>query len=133
LTGAPLRADLLRLADYLRRAATGPGLETRGLEARLTLAVALGALGDPEAEAEASRAVELAPFSARAVLTRARIRRHAGRLAAARADVERALALEPDDPRAWRLRGQIRAEAGDPRGALADFDRAIALGAEGPV
>ena len=57
------------------------------LRMRLTLAVALAVLGSPPAaEAEADRAAELAPLSARAFLIRARVRLFAGRTAAARLD-----------------------------------------------
>jgi serine/threonine protein kinase/predicted Zn-dependent protease len=132
VNGPPLRADLLRLVDRLRSAAAvGSVPAASALEVRVTLAVALSALGDPSAQGEADRAVAFAPMSARALLTRARVHAHAGRLEAARADVERALDLEPDDPRVWELRGQIRARSGDPSGGLADLDRAIALGSEG--
>ena len=130
--GAPLRADLLRLADRTRRAlAAGSVTGDTALEARVTLAVALSALGDRSADAEADRALAVAPLSARVCLVRARVRCRSGRLAAATADVERAVHLDPDDPRAYELRGRLRVLSGDPSGGLADLDRALALGYRG--
>jgi eukaryotic-like serine/threonine-protein kinase len=136
LNGPPLRNDLLRLAERSERAAAvaeSKGDEVAALHARLTRAVVLSAVSDPLAEPEADRAVALAPLSSRAFLTRARVRRQAGRLPAARQDVERALTLAADDPQVWELRGDLRALMGEPTGGLADLDRAIALGGEGAV
>jgi serine/threonine protein kinase/Tfp pilus assembly protein PilF len=103
------------------------------LQALLTRAVILAALDDSDADAEASRAVAMAPLSSRVYLIRARVRRQQGRLRAAREDLEHALSLGPDDPHLWSLRGQLKTEAGDPRGGLDDLDRAIQLGAGGPA
>jgi len=136
MNGAPLRADLRRLADRLRRPPAPSARpvvapdQAAALETRLTLAVVLAALGDPRAEAEADRAVASAGLSPRVYQVRARIRRHAGRLAEARRDADVALKLDPDDPRAWTLRGEIRTAAGDPSGGLADLQRAWNLGFE---
>jgi len=136
VNGAPLLADLRRLADRLGREAADAEAAHDGvaaLQARLTRAVALSALGDPSAEAEADRAVALAPLSSRAYLTRARVRRRLGRLRAAQTDAEIARDLAPDDPAVWTFLGETRSRSGDTSGALADFDRALALGDEGPV
>jgi len=130
--GASLRADLLRLVDRTRRdRASGAVTGDNALEARVALTVALSALGDPSAEAEADRAVTLAPSSARVYLTRARVRGRSGRLAAAIADADRAWKLDPDDPRIYELRGRLRVLSGDPTAGLADLDRAVALGDDG--
>jgi tetratricopeptide (TPR) repeat protein len=128
--GPPLRDDLRALTAPLRRLAATPRRpdDPDAQEARLTLAVVLAALGDPAADSEATRAVAASALSVRPYLTRARVRRFAGRLAAAREDAEKAVALEPDDPRAWALRGQLRAESGDPKGGLADLGIASTLG-----
>jgi serine/threonine protein kinase/Tfp pilus assembly protein PilF len=129
LPGPSLRTSLRAAADQLQ-AETSPVRSTpAGLRAVLTRAVVLAALGDPAAEAEADRAVALAPLSAEVHLIRARVRRYLGRLDAARDDVEFALALQPSESRLWELRGRLKTDAGDPRGALADFDRALQLGA----
>ncbi len=132
VNGPALRADLRRLVEQTRRAlAAGTVEKDKVLEARITLAVALSALGDPTAEAEADQALALSPLSARVCLARARVRGRAGRLTDALADVDRALTLEADDPRAFELRGHLRACAGDASAALKDLDRAIALGNDG--
>ncbi len=98
-----------------------------------TRAVMLSALNDPSAEAEASRAITLAPESADAYLVRARVRRRSGDRPAALADVESALTLVPGDPRLLELRGVLKSESGNHEGALIDLDRAILRGASGTV
>lgn len=125
--GQALRDDLHRFTTNLRGALTSLA-GTASLEARLNLAVALAALHDPTAELEAGTAVGLAPLSPRAYLTRARVRRNAGQLDAAREDVERALVLDRGDPRAWELRASIRFATQDLSGARLDLDQSIALG-----
>ncbi len=126
--GPPLRADLRRLVEQTRRALAMEIVQsTAALEARVTLAVILSALGDRTAEAEADRVVAMAPASARVYLVRARIRNRAGRTEAAMQDVEQALRLEREDARAWEFRGRLHTRAGNPTKALADFDHALTL------
>ena len=120
--GPSLFADLRAASEHLKPATT--------LAARLDRSVLLSVLGDcTEAEAEASRAAALAPGSARVLLIRARVRRHAGDLAGAMSDVARALDLDPDAPMLLELRGELSLDAGDPAAALVDLDRAVRLGA----
>ena len=132
VNGRPLRADLRRLIDRTRHdLATATVTGDRALEARVTLAVALSALRDPSAEAEADRALAVAPQSARLYLVRARVLCRSERLSSALADVERAMQLDADDPRGFELRGRLRVLSGDAIGGLSDLDRAIALGDDG--
>ena len=128
--GPALRADL-RAADQRLRALTGETRQGSAASSRnhRTRAVILSALGDPSAEAEASRALALTPESADAYLVRARVRRRAGDRQAALADVESALALVPGDPRLLEFRGVLKTELGNPGAALVDLDRAILRGA----
>jgi tetratricopeptide (TPR) repeat protein len=128
LSGPGLKASLRAAAERLKGEAGRP--TPAGLQALLTRAVILAALRDPDAEAEAGRAVALAPLSSQVYLVRARVRFHLGRLEAAGDDVEHGLSLQPDEPRLWELGGRLKTAAGDPRGALADLDRALQLGAE---
>jgi tetratricopeptide (TPR) repeat protein len=95
--------------------------------------VLLSALGDPAAEAEASRAVALAPESHEAYLVRARVRRRAGDLREALADVEAGLAREPGDPRLLELWGLLESETGHPAAALIVLNRAMLRGAAASV
>lgn len=127
--GPSLTADLRAAADRLRSAAEAPDPEI-ALPARLSRAVVLAALGDPDACPEADRALALSPSSSAALLVRARVRRFAGDGRGARFDVERGLAQDPDSPRLLALRGALKADAGDFSGALADLDRARALGGD---
>ncbi|HMB08304.1 MAG TPA: serine/threonine-protein kinase [Isosphaeraceae bacterium] len=129
VAGPALAADLRTSAERLRTQPTAS--EAAALQALLTRAVLLSALRDPEAEAEATRAVALAPLSAQVYLVRAWLRHHRGAIPGALADIEQGLALQPDDPRLWQWRGRLHREAGDPGAALADLDRALRLGAEG--
>ncbi len=131
--GPSLWADL-READRRLRSLIG-GSRDVAARSRVhrTRAVLLSARNDPSAEAEATRAIELAPESADAYLVRARVRRRTGDRRAALADVESALALVPGDPRLLELRGVLKTESGNPQGALIDLDRAILRGAPGTV
>jgi serine/threonine protein kinase/Tfp pilus assembly protein PilF len=98
-----------------------------------TRAVLLSALGDPAAEAEASRAIALAPGSHDVYLVRARVRRRAGDLKGALADVETGLAREPCDPRLLELSGLLESETGHPAAALIILDRALIRGAPASI
>jgi tetratricopeptide (TPR) repeat protein len=129
--GPSLRADLRAAADRLGTWSQGP-VATATLAHR-TRAVLLGALGDPAAEAEASRAIELAPGSDDAYLVRARVRRRRGDLAGALADVEMGLNLEPGDPRLLTLQGLLESETGHPGTALALLNQAVVRGGLGMV
>jgi eukaryotic-like serine/threonine-protein kinase len=131
--GPSLTADLRATAERLRSAAVEGRAGAASARFHRTRAVLLGALNDPAAEAEASRALELTPESAEAYLVRARIRRIAGDRVAALADVESALTLVPGDPRLLELRGLLKTETGNPEAALIDLDRAILRGAQGTV
>ncbi len=132
LNGRLLHDDLRHLIDRTRSDLAAQTLkETQRLEAQMTLAVALSAMGSSEAEHEADRAVAMASSSSRVYLVRARVRARAGQRKAALEDVEHALELEPDDPRVYELRGRLRVGLGKPNEALSDLDRAMALGYEG--
>jgi serine/threonine protein kinase/tetratricopeptide (TPR) repeat protein len=124
-----VRADL-READ-LRLRSLSPANRTGAIHR--TRAVLLSALNEPSAEAEASRALAVAPESADAYLVRAAVRRRSGDRRAALADVESGLTLVPGDPRLMALRGLLKTETGNPAGALIDLDRAILRGAAGTV
>jgi tetratricopeptide (TPR) repeat protein len=131
--GPSLRADL-READKRLRSLVGGDRDVAALSrVHRTRAVLLSALNDPSSEAEANRAIELAPESADAYLVRARVRRRSGDRRTALADVESALALVPGDPRLLELRAVLKTESGNPEGALIDLDRAILQGAPGTV
>jgi serine/threonine protein kinase/tetratricopeptide (TPR) repeat protein len=129
--GRTLLADLRLSADRLR--AEPSSSDEYALRALLTRAVLLSALGDPEAEIEASRAVALAPLSAQPYLVRAWIRHHRGAINEAMADVARGLALQPDNPHLWHERGRLHLASGAPARALADFDQALLHNAGGSV
>ncbi|MBV8678095.1 MAG: tetratricopeptide repeat protein, partial [Planctomycetaceae bacterium] len=131
-TGPALEADLLAAADRLRDAAEGAAAadSPAAMAALRIRAVLLSALGrHGEAEAEASRAVALAPLSAPASETRARVRHRRGDRPGALADVAQGLALEPDDARLRALGASLALEAGDPGAALDECDRASSAGA----
>jgi eukaryotic-like serine/threonine-protein kinase len=129
VAGPALAADLRASAKRLRT--EPPVSAATALQALLTRAVLLSALRDPEAEAEATRAVALAPLSGQVYLVRAWVRHHRGEIPGALADIEQGLALQPDNPRLWQWRGRLHRDAGDPGAALADLDRALRLGAAG--
>lgn len=133
LNGRPLRRDLRSFADRLAQVgAFGERVDDpRILDALLTRAVVLSALGVGAAEQIASRAVMIAPESSRALLTRAWIRRHSGKVVGAREDLESARALDPNDVRVWELSGRLRLDVGDANEALAELSSAIHKGADG--
>ncbi len=129
--GPLLLADLRETDQRLRSLARETGSVTAASRVHRTRAVLLSAQNDPSAEAEASRAITLAPESADAYLVRARVRRRSGDRLAALADVESALSLVPGDPRLLELRGVLKSESGNHEAALIDLDRAILRGAAG--
>ena len=131
--GAPLAADLRAAADRLRTESREDEDDTATLRTSLTRAVLLSALRDPEAAAEATRAVNHAPLSPDVHLVRAWVRHRQGDARGALDDVERGIGLQPDNPRLWHERGRLRREAGDRRAAVRDFGQALRLGAEGRV
>ncbi len=131
--GPSLWADLRGAAERLRALAGGDRDVAARSRSHRTRAVLLSALNDPAAQAEADRAIAMAPESADAYLVRARVRRRSGDRRAALADVESALDLVPGDPRLLELRGILKTESGNPEGALIDLDRAILRGAPGTV
>lgn len=137
VNGRALREDLGRLCLSLQRELTAMelGRDAAGmLRARLSMAVALAALGNERgALTEANRAVALAPLSMAAYLTRARVAMWFGQKRDALRDVEESLAIAPEDPRAWELRGLVRSRDGDLAGGLEDLNRAIALGGDGSM
>jgi tetratricopeptide (TPR) repeat protein len=115
-------------------------LQSRDQNSTLSLPLALrlqsvleSALGSPEAEDQASRAIALAPQSATAYLVRAQVRRRAGNRSGAMADLVTGLALEPDDLRLLGLRGRLMTESGDPKAALIDFNRVLTRDAQGTI
>ena len=108
---ADLRAALARLEPSNRERGQASASQPRIHRLR---AVLLSALHNPSAEAEASRAIAVAPESAENYLVRARVRRRAGDRQRALGDVESALLLLPDDPRLLELGGLLKAEAGKP-------------------
>ncbi len=91
------------------------------------LKATLGEAGADGADADLTRAVELAPRDARYRTDRAIVRRDRGDLTPAKADAEGAVEIDPGDARAWKLLGELRAEADDPGGAIAAFERAALL------
>jgi serine/threonine protein kinase/Tfp pilus assembly protein PilF len=127
--GTSLKVDLREAEKRLENLARTN--QSVGTPSRIhrTRAVLLCALDDSTAEAEASRAVALAPEAPDAYLVRARVRRKSGDRRAALADVESALSLVPGDPRLLELRGLLKIETGNPRAALIDLDRAVLRGA----
>ena len=129
--GLSLKADLRAAAKRLQARDQDSTLKI-SLAHRLQ-SVLLSSLGDPEAEDQASRAIEVAPQSATAYLVRARVRHRAGNRPAAMADVDTGLALEPGDPRLLELRGRLKTENGNPAAALIDFNRALARDAQGTI
>lgn len=131
-TGGPPIDDDLR-ASAGRLGAAQPSDQAAALRVRMTRAVILAALRDPEAVAEADRAVAMAPLSADVLLVRARIHHHLGRPRLAGDDVERGLDLQPGRPRLLELRGLLKVEAGEPLAGLDDFDHAIRQGADGSI
>lgn len=125
--GPSLRLALRAAAERLR----GRGREN-GAAPALTCrvrSVLLAALGDPAAEAEATRAIVLASQSPEPYLVRARIRRRFHDPGGARSDVEAGLALDPGNPRLSELGGRLAIESGNPGAALISLDRAAARGA----
>ena len=135
--GAPLRADLLRIAARLDSKVRTEKNVPSALRALTTRAVVLSALGGrehfAEAEKAASRVIALAPNSARPYLTRALVRHRAGDWDLAHSDVKQALEYDPVSPIAWELLGVLKTEAGDALGGLADLERAKNLSPRGRV
>lgn len=129
--GPSLKSDLRAAAERLRSPARGIGAAP-ALTGRVR-SVLLGALGDPAAEFEASRALALAPQSPEPYLVRARIRRRFGDSGGARSDIEAGLALDPGSPRLLELRGRLEVESGNSGAALVYLDRAVARGAGATV
>jgi tetratricopeptide (TPR) repeat protein len=81
----------------------------------------------PGAEADATRAMELDPESARAAALRGTIRVRRRRLDEALADFTRTRELSPGSPGPRVARGMARAESGDLDGAIVDYTEAIRL------
>jgi serine/threonine protein kinase/Tfp pilus assembly protein PilF len=129
--GPSLRADLQ--TALLRLPLPQSGTEMPAALAFRTRAVILSALGDPRAEREATKSIELSPHSVDAYLVRARVRRRAGNTHGAVADVETGLSAGPGDSRLLELRGLLKAESGNPRSALLELNRAVRLGGRGSV
>jgi tetratricopeptide (TPR) repeat protein len=127
--GPSLKADLQTALLRLQLPAASNGVAA-ALACR-TRAVILSALGDPRAEREATRSIELSPSSVDAYLVRARIRRRAGDTRGALADVETGLSAGPGDSRLLELRGMLQAESGNPRAALLELNRAVGRGGRG--
>jgi putative PEP-CTERM system TPR-repeat lipoprotein len=73
-----------------------------------------------------SRALELQPTAAEALLGKARIAYHDKDMAGASELIEKALSSEPDNADAWTLKGELLRQAGQPQEALAAFEKAIA-------
>ncbi len=82
------------------------------------------------AEADHTRAIEIAPFDAKGWRGRAAARAALGRLAEALEDADRACDLVPTDARARTVRAELRSRSGDPKGALADADELVRLAPE---
>jgi tetratricopeptide (TPR) repeat protein len=137
--GPALRAELRKAAERLgarvdgKAQAQAQGSAPPPALVHRTRAVFLSALGDLAAEAEASRAVALAPGSVDAYVVRARVRRRRGDLEGARADLEAGLALEPGEPRLFELSARIESETGHPAAALILLNRAVTRGAGATV
>ncbi len=131
--GRSLEADLRSAVERLE--ATAPNHRPAMASARIhrTRAVLLSVLGNPSADAEASRSIALAPEWADAYLVRGRIRRRSGRRSDALRDIEAGLTLIPGDPRLLELRGLLKTEMGNPSAALIDLDHAVMRGARGTV
>ncbi|MCA8924918.1 MAG: tetratricopeptide repeat protein [Planctomycetes bacterium] len=77
--------------------------------------------------ADVQRALELAPNSSRAYVSRGILHEWLGQRELALADLDRALELDPSSIRAYTNRGGIRAHLGDAEGALDDLTRALEL------
>jgi uncharacterized protein (TIGR02466 family) len=118
-------ADLARaLAEALRVVAEAP--DHAG--ARDCAAIVLGKLGRrDEARAMAAAAVRVAPASADARFTLARLLEEDGLLEDAAAVLADPAAATVPDARLARLAGTVRLRRGDPRAAADDFARALAL------
>jgi tetratricopeptide (TPR) repeat protein len=81
-----------------------------------------------EAEAEYTRAIELAPTNVWAHIERATAREHLEKLDLALADWNAALELDPKQAVAWERRGAVLQSRGDELGAVRDYAKAIELG-----
>jgi serine/threonine protein kinase/Tfp pilus assembly protein PilF len=127
--GPSLTRALRAAAERLRAPAPELGAGAAPALTCRVRAVLLAALRDPSAEAEAGRAVALAPQSPEPYLVRARIRRRFRDPGGARDDVEAGLALDPGNPRLIALRGLLEIESGNPGAAIVSLDRAAARGA----
>jgi tetratricopeptide (TPR) repeat protein len=131
MAGRALFADLRLAAERLRSEPSES--DAAAIRAMLTRAVILSVLGDPEAEIEASRAVAMAPLSARPFLVRSWVRHQRGAIDESMADVARGIALQPDNPHLWHQRGRLHVAMGASVAALADFDQALLHNAGGSV
>jgi tetratricopeptide (TPR) repeat protein len=131
--GRSLEADLRSAVERLEATAPDHRQAMASARSHRTRAVLLSVLGNPAADAEASRSIALAPEWADAYLVRGRIRRRSGRRSDALRDVEAGLTLIPGDPRLLELRGLLKTEMGNPSAALIDLDHAVMRGARGTV
>jgi tetratricopeptide (TPR) repeat protein len=131
--GRSLEADLRSAVERLEATAPNHRQAMAAARSHRTRAVLLSVLGNPSADAEASRAIALAPEWAEAYLVRGRIRRRLGRRGDALRDIEAGLTLIPGDPRLLELRGLLKTEMGNPSAALIDLDHAVMRGARGTV
>ncbi|MGD8617702.1 MAG: PEP-CTERM system TPR-repeat protein PrsT [Gammaproteobacteria bacterium] len=78
------------------------------------------------AEEQFSRALELKPSAADALLGKARIAYQNQDTTGATAFIEQALASEPDNSDAWTLKGELLRQTGQQQEALAAFQKAVA-------
>ena len=126
--GRRLTTDLRSAADLLWRLASTRRDQT--YKATLTLAVILAVLDQKDAaDAAATRALEVSPYSPQGYLIRARVRFFGGDYRGAQDDVDRGLAVQFNEPGLLELKGVLRSATGDHKAALDLFDTAIYAGA----
>jgi len=126
--GRRLKLDLRAAADGLDRLARSD--HQQAYRASLSRAVILAALGEHgAADAAATRALDISPYSPRSYLIRGRVRAKGGNRQGARDDVERGLSIQFNEPGLLELRGVLRAAAGEPGRALKDYHQAQVSGA----
>jgi tetratricopeptide (TPR) repeat protein len=87
----------------------------------------LGANDPTGALADADRAVELTPDSAKVYVNRGWIRRQTGNLPGALKDYDKAIELTPQYAMAWSNRSDAKRVTSDYTGAIADATQAISL------
>jgi eukaryotic-like serine/threonine-protein kinase len=129
------RKDPAAAEAVLRRFTEHPGIDRTQPLARREQARVLAYVGlayervksYPQANAYASRALELQPDFVQALRNRAIARENLGRLPEAAADIGRAIDLRPEDGELYYVRGNVLAGQRHYPDAVQSYDRAIEL------